>query len=120
MSSLNETEVIARIGGLTVKRLELYIDHGWVAPKREAAGRYYADIDLARLQFIEHLRDDMALSDEAIPVILSLVDQIHGLRHQLRCMAQAIEEQHEDIRSPITAAFRKALDRKPEDGRTSG
>jgi chaperone modulatory protein CbpM len=120
MSSLSETEVIARIGGLTVKRLEFYIENGWVTPQRKMEGRHYADIDLARLQFIEHLRDDMALGDEAVPVVLSLVDQIHGLRHQLRCMAQAIEAQHEDIRGPISEAFRQALAHRQDDNGTAG
>jgi chaperone modulatory protein CbpM len=120
MSSFSETEVIARIGGLTIKRLELYIDNGWVTPQRESEGRHYGDIDLARLQFIEHLRDDMALGDEAVPIVLSLVDQIHGLRHQLRCMAQAIAEQHEDIRAPISEAFQQALARKQNDDSAAG
>ncbi len=109
MSAMDDRDVIGRISGLTVKRLERYVEFGWVVPIVSREGRRYSEIDLARLQFIEHLRADMAIGDEAVPVVLSLVDQIHGLRHQLRCMGQAIETQEEDVRRAITDALKEAL-----------
>ena len=115
MSIITETEVIARVDSLTVKRLELYIAEGWVAPKSEGSTRGFKDIDIARLQLIEQLREDMALGDEAVPVVLSLIDQIHGLRHQLKAMGRAVEAQGEDVRRAVLTAFQAAV----KDGPTS-
>ncbi|WP_417450969.1 chaperone modulator CbpM [Kordiimonas sp.] len=117
MSTIKESDVVARIDSLTVERLDLYISHGWVAPDletppsvpHEAEGRQFADIDIARLQLIEQLREDMGLNEEAVPVVLALLDQVHGLRHQLRCLGQAVEQQPEDVRQRITALFDKRL-----------
>lgn len=48
----------------------------------------------------------MSLPSEAVPVVLSLLDQIHGLRRELRDLAGAVDAQPEDIRHAIIKAFR--------------
>lgn len=108
MKIMTQTEVIHRIESLTVRRLNLYIQQGWVAPATTSAEQRFSEIDVARLQFIEHLRMDMAINDAAVPVVLSLVDQIHGLRHQLKSIGQAIEQQDHGVRKAIVDAIRDA------------
>jgi chaperone modulatory protein CbpM len=39
---------------------------------------------MARAQLIQDLRRDLGVNDEAIPIILDLIDQVHGLRRLLR------------------------------------
>ena len=46
--------------------------------------REFSDIDLARARLIADLRGDLGVNDEAIPVVLDLIDQIHGLRRLVR------------------------------------
>ncbi len=115
MTHSKDDDVIARIESLTIERLDLYVAHGWVTPQSSDNDRHFSEIDVARLQLIEQLRGDMAINDEAVPVVLSLIDQVHGLRHQLRYMGQAIELQHETIRGAILATLQNLLSAAPGD-----
>jgi chaperone modulatory protein CbpM len=44
----------------------------------------FSDVDLARAQLIHDLREDFGVNDEAVSVILHLVDQMHGLRRSMQ------------------------------------
>ena len=70
--------VHARIDAATV---ETWVEAGWLLPPPD--GSRFSEVDLARAQFIRDLKD-MGVNDEAIPVILDLVDQLHGVRRTLR------------------------------------
>ena len=63
--------------------LDQWLSAGWLIPHREGAKADYSDIDLARAHLIRDLRD-LGVNDEAIPIVLDLVDQLHGLRRALR------------------------------------
>ena len=80
---MTETEVIAHIEGLSSARLELCIREAWVTPAHTSRGRVFDALDLARLRLIAELADDLLVDDNAMPIILSLIDQIHGLRRRL-------------------------------------
>jgi chaperone modulatory protein CbpM len=63
-----------------------WIEVGWLRPEDTSAGREPSEADRARAQLILDLKS-MGVNDEAIPIILDLVDQLHGLRRQLRLHA---------------------------------
>lgn len=44
----------------------------------------WADEDVARAALIRELLDDFGVNDEAVPIILHLIDQLHALRAILR------------------------------------
>ena len=69
---------------LDARALEVWIEAGWLRPGGNRSSREFSDIDLARAQLIADLRGDLGLNDEAIPVVLDLIDQIHGLRRLVR------------------------------------
>lgn len=88
---LDETEVVATVHGLTVTRLRAYVEARCVLPT-EAAGRLaFDEADVARLQLAADLARDFDLDPEATGLVLSLIDQIHGLRRELRALASAVE-----------------------------
>ncbi len=45
----------------------------------------------------------MGLDEETVPVVLNLVDQIHGLRRELKCLTTAIDEQPNEVRTTLRA-----------------
>jgi chaperone modulatory protein CbpM len=49
-------------------------------------------IDVARAQLIWELRSDMQVNEEALPIVLSLLDQLYDLRRQLRAISEAFAE----------------------------
>lgn len=76
--------LVTRISGLTPEDLDRWIANEWVRPDGPAGHYRFRDIDVARVQLIVQLRNDMDIDEEALPVILSLIDQIYDLRRRLR------------------------------------
>jgi len=69
---------------LDAQALDSWIDAGWLRPHRTNAEFEFSDIDLARARFIGDLRGDLGVNDEAVLIVLDLIDQIHGLRGLVR------------------------------------
>ena len=69
---------------LNAQVLDAWITAEWLRPSESCSGREFSDIDLARARLITNLRDALGINDEAVPVVLDLIDQIHGLRHLVR------------------------------------
>jgi|TARA_R110002094_G_scaffold161731_3_gene146803 chaperone modulatory protein CbpM len=107
---IRERDVIHRLEGLSLTRLRLWVKRGWVMPHEEGGEYHFREIDIARLELIRQLKIDMDVNNEAIPIVLSLIDQIHGLRFELKTLAQAVEAQHQDIQSAILRACSDAHD----------
>jgi chaperone modulatory protein CbpM len=81
----------AQIDGET---LEAWVEAGWLMPRRNDNGPHYSDVDLARANLIGDLQD-LGVNDEGIPIILDLIDQMHGLRRMLRELLPMIKAQQE-------------------------
>ena len=88
--------------------LASWIEAGWLRPVGQENTRQFAEIDLARAEFIVELDRDLGLNDEGISVALDLVDQIHGVRRVLRELLEAVRAQPEATQSTIFAAVRDA------------
>ncbi|MEC9367422.1 MAG: MerR family transcriptional regulator [Pseudomonadota bacterium] len=101
--NLSEKDVPKQVQGVSVTRLRRWIKRGWVSPALGESGYSYSDVDIARIDLIRQLRDDLSVDAEALPVLLSLIDQVYGLRRELRCVMRAIEEQPETVRAEIVA-----------------
>jgi chaperone modulatory protein CbpM len=87
--------------------LETWIQIGWLLPGRTEGDRYFSEVDLARAQLIRDLHD-LGVNDDGIPVVLDLVDQLHGLRHTLRGLLATISAQPQSTRRRIIADSRTA------------
>lgn len=98
-------ELLRRVAGLDRAELVRWIDNRWVVPDEHGGGWVFREIDIARVELIFDMRREFAFDDEAMPLILGLVDQVYSLRRQLRRLCAAVEEQPPDIQ----AAIRRAL-----------
>jgi len=76
---------------VTVTEVRHFVEQGWVLATKEAATHRFDDADLARVKLIHELRQDMAVNDEAVPIVLRLLDQIYGLREVLDELRLAIQ-----------------------------
>lgn len=84
--------LIAQNRGLDRQDLERWILNEWVRPERQSGGFVFQEIDVARVKFIKELREDLDIDEEALPVILSLVDQLYEMRRRLHALGDAIAE----------------------------
>lgn len=114
---ISEQELIARMKRLKAEALHHWIDLGLVQPHQDVTGFLFDDLDEARIALVCDLHYDMGLDDESLPVILSLVDQLHHTRHSLRAITTAVSEQPDEVRVAITTRTRIMLGPKPGDDR---
>jgi chaperone modulatory protein CbpM len=93
--------------GLDPATLQTWIETGWLLPDRSDNGEHFSEVDLARVQLIRDLHD-LGVNDDGIPVILDLIDQLHGLRHTLRGLLATISAQPQSARRRIIADIQAA------------
>jgi len=75
---------LVRLCGCSHDELSRFVDEHWIEPE----GDGFVEVDVARVQLILELRRDLAIDDEAMPVVLSLLDQVYMLRRQLRAVCE--------------------------------
>lgn len=64
-----------------------FIEREWLSPEAlplTEAEWELDEEDLARARLIIELREDLGVNDEAIPIILHLLDQLHSFRQLLK------------------------------------
>lgn len=105
--SWDENTVVARVERLTLRDLRLWVREGWVRPAVGSKGPVFDDLDVARLRLLCDLRKDMALPTDVIPTVLTLIDQLHRARRDLRLLASVLEEQPEDVRRAVASALQR-------------
>jgi chaperone modulatory protein CbpM len=106
---ISERELIAATGRLEVHLLHEWIEMGLVAAHRGEAGYLFEEVDVARVHLVCDLCFDMGLDRESLPVVLSLLDQLHSTRHSLKALAAAVAEQPDEIRTAIESRARRVL-----------
>ena len=112
-----ETREFVSQSRLDAQSVEAWVEAGWLLPRQDGTTRDFSEVDLARAQLIHDL-EHLGVNDEAIPVILDLIDQVHGLRRTLRDVLSAIHAQPEAMRRWIVADLRTAGLNRPADDST--
>jgi chaperone modulatory protein CbpM len=113
---ISERQLIERMQRLKADVLHRWIEQGLIEPHRDASGYLFDDVDEARIALVCDLHYGMGLEHESLPVILSLVDQLHQTRHSLRAITTAVSEQPDEVRVAITSRTRIVLGRGPSNG----
>ncbi len=98
---LREAALIAQFTYLEQHVLLSWIEDGVIAPGRDEEGYLFDQVDESRVALACDLHYRMGLEHASLPVILSLIDQLHEARHHLRSLARAVAEQPEAIRQEI-------------------
>ena len=106
---IRETELIAQFTVLERQVLLIWIEEGVIAPHRDEAGYLFDRVDESRIALACDLHYRMGLEHASLPVILSLIDQLHDARHHLRTLARAVADQPDTVQQEIT---RRMTDRR--------
>jgi chaperone modulatory protein CbpM len=95
-------EVVLAVERIEQVELVAWVERGWVAPsERRGAQPLFSDLDVARVCLICDLVHDLAVEEETVPLVLSLLDQVYALRRQLNALSGAIQRQPDDVRRRI-------------------
>ncbi|RME16053.1 MAG: hypothetical protein D6801_06225 [Alphaproteobacteria bacterium] len=98
--------LLAEVPGLTGRRLERFARAGIVTRVERGAAPYRA-VDRARLALACELADAFDLEDEALAMVLDLVDRMHSARADLRALMGAVAAEPEEVRVRMLATMRR-------------
>ncbi len=107
---MTEDELVATVGRIEVTVLRRWVSLGWIVPEPDVSPMAFDEQDAARAHLICDLVYDLAIEDDSVPVVLSLIDQLHEARRLVRTMAAAIEAQPEDVRHRIAAVLKSQIE----------
>lgn len=63
--------------------LKRWIANDWVRPHLASGALVFEEIDVARIDLIRDLKEDLGINEDALPVVLMLLDQLYDLRRQI-------------------------------------
>ncbi|MBX3516597.1 MAG: hypothetical protein KF815_06595 [Rhodospirillales bacterium] len=92
----------------SLERVELnaWIDQQWVRPQLTPHGPVFDEVDEARIALIRELRGEFLVGDEALGLVLSLLDQLYAARRALHTVEEALDELPEAVRQEIRLRLR--------------
>jgi len=101
---------LAAVAGLfsdvTVPVIQDWVARGWVHAAGASPEEWvFAEIDVARIRLIRELRIELEVDENALPLVLSLLDQVYDLRRALKAVGRALEGQPANIRAVVLAAI---------------
>jgi chaperone modulatory protein CbpM len=102
-------ELVRRFGELQRGELVRWVENRWIRPE-EASGEtgerwVFHEVDVARVELILDIRRELAVDDEAMSLVLGLLDQVYSLRRQMRRLCDALEQQPPEVRDAIRRAL---------------
>jgi chaperone modulatory protein CbpM len=97
--------VTALFPDLTQIELTTWVERGWVMPDAGEGGLIFHEIDVARVRLILDLRRGMDVAEDAMPLVLSLLDQVYELRSRLKSVLRVVETQPRDVQLAVLAAI---------------
>jgi chaperone modulatory protein CbpM len=86
-----------------VERIELtaWIEQRWVRPRETPQGLLFDEVDEARIALIRELRGAFLVNDDALAIVLSLLDQLYAARRVLKSVEDAVAELPEPVRAEL-------------------
>jgi chaperone modulatory protein CbpM len=100
---MSDIATVCRLYGLEVRELEHWIGEQWVLPESGTAGYVFHEVDVARVHLIVEMKRELAIDEEAIPVVLRLLDQLYAVRRRLTALTSAIESLQPELRDAVLA-----------------
>lgn len=100
-------ELTRRFAALDSVELMRWIENRWILPDEEGGHWLFHEVDIARVELILEIRRELAVDDDAMALMLNLLDQLYSARRHMRRLCEAIERQPPEIREAIRQALPK-------------
>ncbi|WP_226623621.1 chaperone modulator CbpM [Alloyangia pacifica] len=97
----SEQEAIAAVGRLDQTRLTRFLRAEVITPAEAGGQPVYRQVDIARMELLCDLCDDFELNDDALGLVMQLLDQLHGTRNDLVALMRALGEEPEEVKSRV-------------------
>jgi chaperone modulatory protein CbpM len=105
-ASVRLDAVLAMFSDMGVTELTAWVERGWVQPDSANGEQWvFRDIDVARVRLIHDLRRDLDVAEDAVPLVLTLLDEVYELRTTLRGVIRAVGAQPPEVRKAVLGAL---------------
>ena len=98
-------DLVQQFERLDRRELVRWIENRWVLPERRAQTWIFHEVDVARVELILDIRHEFAIDEEALPLVLGLLDQVYDLRRQLRRICDALAAQPRELQDAVRRAL---------------
>ncbi|MFT6452987.1 MAG: chaperone modulatory protein CbpM [Halocynthiibacter sp.] len=95
-------QVINRVASLTAERLTHFERLHIVTPITTPDGPRYRSLDVRRVTLLCELTDDFEVNEDALVIIMSLLDQLHGAHSKLEQVVRAIGEEPSETKARLS------------------
>ncbi len=99
-------DIVRAVPGITERVVRHYLAQGWVRPVQAGGAPVFDEADLARVRLVFELHTLLEVEEPSLPVLLSLLDQLHATRDRLRQVLDALDP-------PVRAALAERLEHDP-------
>ena len=104
----SEDQLVATVSRLTHKQLVSFVEARIVRPVQSDRGPVYRQIDMVRIELLCELSEQFELDEDSLGVVISLIDQLHGVRAELRAVLDVLAGEPDEVRARVSDAIRAA------------
>ena len=108
MTDYASEQVIEQIAALTPDRLTLFERLQIVTPVTTPAGPRYRRLDIRRIELLCELTDDFEVNEDALVIIMSLLDQLHGAHSRLDHVVRALDAEPAEVKLRLSQRLARA------------
>ena len=98
-------EIVEQIEALQRSDLDAWISEALISPQEDAGVLLFSEMECARIRLICTLHYELEIDAETVPVVLSLIDQLHQTRQRLLKLTAAVAAQDKSVQAAILAAI---------------
>ncbi len=99
-------QTLSRTVGVAEAEITRWVELTWLRPDGSPGGWVFHEVDVARVRLIAELRE-LHMDEDAMPVVLSLLDQLYATRRRMKLLQQAVDEAAPDA---VRARLRTLLE----------
>lgn len=101
-------QTLSRTVGVAEAEITRWVELTWLRPDGSPGGWIFHEVDVARVRLIAELRE-LRMDEDAMPVVLSLLDQLYATRRRMKLLQQAVDEAAPDaVRIRLRALLQDA------------
>jgi chaperone modulatory protein CbpM len=104
---MNMEELVSAIAELEFEDLHAWIQQELVSPRTDEGAPLFSEKECARVRLICTLYYEMDVEADTLPVVMSLIDQLHETRERIHKLTGAVMAQDEAVRLAILKAMKE-------------
>ncbi len=105
MRRYSKSQTVTAVSRLSVTLLRRFVAADCVRPTEDDGEVQFTEADLARIELLLDLSETYDFDEDALSLVMGLIEQLHGMRREIRALGRAIDEEHEDARARLRAAY---------------